>query len=153
MPITRKEFLKPISRDHHHGLLLCWKIRTGFRKQVGVGRMKSYTDWFYRRHLLPHFEVEEKYMFPILGNDHDLVKKALSQHRKLRRLFEDEDDVVISLGKIEEQLEAHIRFEERILFNEIQNTVSQKAIEEIEAKHLGIPGLEHVDEWNDEFWK
>ena len=115
MPIKRDEFLKPLSRDHHHGLLLCWKIRTGFKKQVEISRIKSYSDWFYKNHLLPHFDVEEKYVFPILGNHHELVKKALSEHRKLRRLFEDSNDVPKNLGKIEEDLEAHIRFEERFL--------------------------------------
>ena len=153
MPIKRDEFLKPLSRDHHHGLLLCWKIRTGFKKQVEISRIKSYSDWFYKNHLLPHFEVEEKYVFPILGNDHELVKKALSEHRKLRRLFEDGDDVPKNLGKIEENLEAHIRFEERILFNEIQNIASPKGLEEMEAKHSGTSATCSVDEWGDEFWK
>ena len=153
MPIKRDEFLKPLSRDHHHGLLLCWKIRTGFKKQVEISRIKSYSDWFYKNHLLPHFEVEEKYVFPILGNDHELVKKALSEHRKLRRLFEDGDDVPKNLGKIEENLEAHIRFEERILFNEIQNIASPKELEEMEAKHSGTSATCSVDEWGDEFWK
>ena len=153
MPIKRDEFLKPLRRDHHHGLLLCWKIRAGFRKQVEISRIKSYSDWFYKNHLLPHFEVEEKYVFPILGNDHALVKKALSEHRKLRRLFEDSDDASKNLGKIEENLEAHIRFEERILFNEIQKTASAKELEEMEEKHSGTSGTCSVDEWEDEFWK
>lgn len=153
MPITRDEFLKPISRDHHYGLLLCWKIRTGFRKQIDVGRIKSYTDWYYQHHLLPHFELEEKFVFPILSNDHDLVKKALSQHRELRRLFEDENDATKSLGKIEEKLEAHIRFEERVLFNEIQKVASRQVIEEMEAKHSEHTGPAQADEWEDEFWK
>ena len=153
MPIKRDEFLKPLSRDHHHGLLLCWKIRTGFRKQVAISRIKSYSDWFYKNHLVQHFELEEKYVFPILGNDHELVKKALSEHRKLRRLFEDSDDASKNLGKIEENLESHIRFEERILFNEIQNTATPKELEEMEAKHSGTSESCAVDEWEDEFWK
>src|SRR5690606_10923423 len=28
-PIKRNKDLQPFSRDHHHSLLLCWKIRTG----------------------------------------------------------------------------------------------------------------------------
>ena len=34
MPIKRSEYLKPLSRDHHQGLLLCWKIRTGLKKGI-----------------------------------------------------------------------------------------------------------------------
>lgn len=153
MPITRDEFLKPISRDHHYGLLLCWKIRTGFKKQVDISRIKAYADWFYQNHLLPHFELEENFIFPILGNDHELVKKALFQHRELRRLFESEDDLPKSLGIIEEKLEAHIRFEERILLNEIQKTASPTVVEEMEAKHLANDASGKPDDWTDEFWK
>jgi hypothetical protein len=153
MPIKREEFLKPLSRDHHHGLLLCWKIRTGFRKQVEISRIKSYSDWFYKNHLLPHFYLEEKYVFSILGDDHTLVKRALSEHRKLRRLFEDSDNVSKNLGKIEENLEAHIRFEERVLFNEIQNSASPKELEEMVLKHSATSDTCAVDEWKDEFWK
>ena len=42
MPIKRSEFLKPISREHHHGLLLCWKIRAGLKKGIEPERIKLY---------------------------------------------------------------------------------------------------------------
>lgn len=153
-PIKRHASLKPLSHDHHHGLLLCWKIRTGYRKNVEINRIKLYADWFYKNHLLPHFEIEEKYVFPILGNEHELVKRALSEHRKLRRLFEDSEEASKTLGMIEEKLEAHIRFEERFLFNEIQNTAPPKVLEEMMAIHSGLnSGTRSVEEWEDEFWK
>src|SRR5690606_36276296 len=66
-PIKRDENIQPFSREHHHGLLLSWKIKTGFKKNLELERIKRYTDWFYKNQLLPHFEAEEKYLFPILG--------------------------------------------------------------------------------------
>jgi hypothetical protein len=45
-PLKRAEYLKALSREHHHGLLLCWKIKTGFSKGVSISRMKLYLDWF-----------------------------------------------------------------------------------------------------------
>ena len=152
-PIHRNEALQPLSREHHQGLLLCWKIRTGFSKKIETSLIKSYADWFYKNHLHPHFEVEEKHVFSILGNDHELVKRALAEHRKLRRLFENETEVIKSLGLIEELLEAHIRFEERILFNEIQKIATQKELEEMELMHAGLDSLKKPDEWKHEFWK
>jgi hypothetical protein len=74
-PIKRSEFLKPLSREHHRGLLFCWKIRAGIKKNVEVSRIKKYADWFYQNYLVPHFEVEEKYVFPILGNENEFIKK------------------------------------------------------------------------------
>jgi len=152
-PIHRNEALKPLSREHHQSLLLCWKIRTGFSKKIEISLIKSYADWFYKNYLLLHFEIEEKYVFSILGNDHELVKRALAEHRKLRRLFEDGNEVTKSLGLIEELLETHIRFEERVLFNEIQKIATQKELEEMEVIHADMDSHKKPKEWKYEFWK
>lgn len=149
MPIKRNEYLKPLSRDHHHGLLVCWKIRTGLRKGVDLQRIKSFTDWFFKTSLLPHFNEEERFLFPLLGNEHEMIKKALSEHRRLTRLFENNTDLEKILNQIEEELENHIRFEERVLFNEIQKVVSDQKIQSILKKDLENP-IEKT--WTDEFW-
>ena len=153
MPIKRNEFLVPLSREHHHGLLLCWKIRTGYRKNIESERMQDYAYWFYTNHLQSHFDVEEKHVFPILGDGDELVKRALIEHRKLRRLFEGVKVEAKNLGLIEEKLEAHIRFEERVLFNKIQEVALPSEFEEMMLKHSDESGAEHVEEWADEFWK
>lgn len=139
-----------VSRDHHHGLLLCWKIRTGFSKGVEVGRIKRYADWFFETHLVPHFDLEEKYIFPILGDKDELVKRALTEHRRLIRLFNDDREIEKSLSLIEEELEQHIRFEERVLFNEIQKVATQAQLKIISELH----NKGNVqDNTSDEFWK
>ena len=150
MPIRRDELLAPLSREHHQGLLLCWKIRTGFRKSVDLSRIQNYAEWFYKSHLMPHFEIEEKYVFTVLGNNHNLVRRALKEHRQLRRLFNSIKTDQKSIGLIEEKLEAHIRFEERVLFNEIQQVATPEQLIEIERHHNG-PVTNN--EWGDEFWK
>ena len=150
MPIKRNEFLKPISREHHHGLLLCWKIRTGLKKNVAPERIKKYVDWFFEQYLLPHFEIEELYIFPILGNEHESVKKALSEHRRLARLCNSKTDLLKNLNLIEEELESHIRFEERILFNEIQEVANKTQLEFIKESHSENYFVENT---NDSFWE
>lgn len=121
-PIKRDKALQEVSREHHLGLLLCWKIRKGFSKGIEPERIKRYADWFYKTHLISHFEVEEKHIFPILGNESELAKKAISAQKRLVRPFNDTDDILKPLSLIEEELEKHIRFEERILYNEIQKS-------------------------------
>ena len=148
-PIKRHEALKPLSREHHHGLLLCWKIREGIKKDVDVERMKRYTDWFLKNYLIPHFEAEEKHVFPVLGDNDVMVKRALAEHRRLKRLFRKKKDIFKTLNLIEEELESHIRFEERVLFNEIQQKASPEELEEIEKHHHGI---KFSDDYEDEFW-
>lgn len=149
-PIKRHKSIQPLSREHHHSLLLCWKIRTGFRKNNNIKRIKKYTDWFFKKHIQPHFEMEEKYIFPILGMDHELVKQALTDHRRLRRLFTDTSEIEKSLSLIEEELERHIRFEERVLFNEIQQVATTEQLELFDKHHTEQPFQENTE---DEFWK
>ena|SRR5690606_14325181 len=149
-PLKRHKALQPLSREHHHGLLLAWKIRAGFNKKVDVDRIKVYADWFFKTHLIPHFEVEENHIFTILGNDNDLVKRALSDHRRLSRLFEQTDDLEKNLSLIEEELDKHIRFEERILFPEIQKAATEAQFAHIERIHQSEPFEDKLD---DEFWK
>ncbi|WP_335975679.1 hemerythrin domain-containing protein [Gaetbulibacter jejuensis] len=150
-PLKRHKALQPLSREHHHGLLLSWKLREGFKKNIEVKRMKTYTDWFFKTHLIPHFEMEEQYIFPLLGNDNDLIKRALTEHRRLKRLFTNDKDVSKALGLIEEELEQHIRFEERVLFKEIQKIATETQLQHIEKIHN--PDEKFIDNLDDEFWK
>ena len=62
-PVKRSISLTPISREHHHGLLLSWKIREGLKKKLAPKRIKRYTDWFWECHLQSHFDFEEKYIY------------------------------------------------------------------------------------------
>lgn len=149
-PIKRDLALQPLSREHHYSLLLCWKIRQGFSKGVETHRIKRYADWFFENHIQPHFREEEEHIFPILGNENLLVKKAIGEHRKLSRLFRDNEETEKSLSLIEEMLENHIRFEERVLFNEIQQIASQEQLDRVTSLH---GDNKFVDNTEDEFWR
>lgn len=149
-PIKRHEALKPLSREHHQGLLLCWKIRQGFKLNVESQRIKDYTQWFMAHYLEPHFESEEQYVFPVLGNDNELVKRALVEHTRLKQLFNEKADIANALRQIEEELESHIRFEERVLFNEIQKKATLDQMAEIEKRHQETKFSD--DGWKDRFW-
>ena len=148
-PLKRVLELQPLSHDHHHGLQLCWKIRTGFSKQVEVERIKNYADWFFTNHLVPHFELEEKYIFTILEQKNEFVKQALTDHRRLKRLFSETTNLEKSLGLIEEELEKHIRFEERILFPEVQKEATPEQLAEIAKIHNHELFVENNE---DTFW-
>ena len=148
-PLKRHQSLQPISREHHHGLLLSFKIREGMKRKVDSLRMKKYTDWFWENQLETHFGFKEEYMFPILGMENELIIKAIEDHRRLKKLFLSEENIEETLVCIEEELVAHIRFEERVLFQEIQKVASQEQLQKIEEAHSIII----VDKWEDEFWK
>lgn len=94
-------------------------------------------------------------VFPLLDEQNSLRKKAMSQHKKLRRLYQQLEDVPdkceVNLGLIEEVLENHIRFEERELFTHLQQICPEETLthlgKEIEKEHSSFN-----DEWQDVFW-
>jgi hemerythrin superfamily protein len=148
-PIKRHEALQPWSREHHQGLLLSWKIKKGFALNVDPQRIKDYCDWFWKTHLLPHFETEENYLFPILGEENHLVEQALDEHGQLRVMFEQKEADTDTLSQIESLLNDHIRFEERVLFNAIQEVATLEELQLLEDVHNeGVS----CEVWTDEFW-
>lgn len=147
-PLKRSDGLKPYSIDHHQGLLLCWKIRTGINCNVAPGRIAAYVIWFYKNELLPHFELEEKYIFPVLGYGNDLVMQGINDHKAIS-LRVNELNTVNSLMQLAELLEKHIRFEERTLFGEVQKCATPEKLAEIEKVHGSNKFVENT---TDEFW-
>ena len=147
-PIKRHQDLQAVSREHHFGLLLSWKIRAGFRKEIAPERIKKYTDWFWENYLKAHFDFEENYIFTILDKQHKYIKKALKDHRRLMRLFTSSDNTERNLWLIEEELDAHIRFEERILFKEIEFVGTEEQLKQIARSHE----TKDLYDWEDEFW-
>jgi len=100
--------------------------------------------------LIPHFELEEQYVFPILGNENELIIKAVSEHERLKQLFESNTEISKNISLIEEELESHIRFEERILFGEIQKIATAEQLQSIEINHSDE---KFVDNLTDPFWE
>ena len=149
--INSTPIMMQLKKEHQENLALCSNIRRGFIKGIPLNRIKNYVDWYWEIHLSPHFTYEERMVFPVLGNDNLLVKRAVTEHKRLRRFFHSKDEVYKALNRLEEELEAHIRFEERILFKEI----AKRGIE----KDIGTNDILRSDNktaeasWPDEFWK
>lgn len=151
-PIKRHEALQPLSREHHQGLLLAMKVGKGLKKGVALNRIKKYVDWFFSHYLKSHFEAEEKYAFPILGDNHAGIQQAIEEHRKIEAFVKSpmhgiQEEQLIEFKQL---LEGHIRLEERQLFNEIQEKASEEVLSEMN-KHL--QEADFCLNWPDEFWK
>ncbi|MBF6607519.1 MAG: hemerythrin domain-containing protein [Flavobacterium sp.] len=146
-PLKRSNELKPFSKDHHHGLLLGWKIRNGLKKGIAAERISAYTEWFFRNYLAPHFDLEEKYIFPILDRQDELIAKAYTDHAQIRSMITELN--AESLAELADLLESHIRFEERQLFGKIQEVASEEQLALLAQVHHDGAFVEH----HDEFWK
>ena len=151
-PRKRHAALKPLNKEHHQGLLLCWKLREAKKRQVPEDRVKNYLDYFYDSILCPHLAFEEEKVYVLLGEDHPLVRRAIAQHKRLHQLFCQKTNLKRVFRDIEIELETHIRFEEHILFNELQQNVSEEKLNLLREKE-GSSEIPDPVEWHDQFWK
>lgn len=148
--MKRHEALVQLSRDHHFGLLLCWKLKEGLKREVSPERMSKYIQLFYEKNLAPHFAEEETYLFPLLGNDHPLITEAISQHREFENKIESGFDTTEKIQIFKDLLDLHIRTEERQIFPEIEKAATEEQLTNL--LKLDLPELKEP-EYDDVFWK
>lgn len=123
----------------------------GLKLNIPEERIKKFSDFAFENFIKSHFEFEEKHIFPLMGLEHPLIKKARAEHRRICRLFTDPGNIMRSLSLLEEELDAHIRFEERVLFNEIQNHLSAEDLQVLETQYMQHTAPKFLN-WKDEFW-
>lgn len=151
-PIKRNVNLVELSKEHHFGLLACWKVRQGIKKEISSERITKYILYFWENHLEHHFEEEERFLFI---DDNEKCQAALEQHKELKNLillFQSADADYTLLTKWANLLDSHIRFEERELFPHLEQILPESRLEEIgqvlaESHHE--PACENYE---DSFW-
>ena len=153
-PIKRHPAIVSLSRDHHFGLLLVWKIRQGLKKAVDAERISSYLLYFFMEHLEKHFREEEEFLFSKLPVSDELKIQAEQDHQEIYKLVaairENKTDTIL-LNQFADDLEKHIRFEERKLFNHLQSKLSTSDLELI-AMRLSDNPVSNSEKWDDTFW-
>lgn len=149
-PIKRSNELSPLSRDHHEGLLLGWKIRQGLKNGTTHEAIGNYVQWFWKFHLDKHFNDEEKLLAPLLPGDNTLIQQMFNEHTVLRNMVNENRWDEASLSSFASLLNDHIRFEERVLFPLIEQLATKDQLESV-ASQLA-EGSHDAGTWSDEFW-
>lgn len=153
-PIKRNEHLVPLSKDHHYGLLFCYKIRTGLKENVDLNRIRKYINFFWDTHLQKHFNDEETLLFNLI--DTSLCSKAKNQHvtilEQIKAINGAEKDNPLAYSKLETLVNDHIRLEERQLFPYLESVLSQADLSEIGKQLLQDREKPFNDNYKDEFW-
>jgi hemerythrin superfamily protein len=134
--------------------MLVLKIKKGIQYGVETPRMSAYLLHEFREALVPHFREEEEGVFRWLPETDPLLKQALDEHRQMGTLADSiaADAENLSLVRLFIQiLEAHIRFEERVLFPQLQESFPAQ----LNKMASGVPAAAscHSDAgWPDHFW-
>jgi hemerythrin-like domain-containing protein len=152
--MKRHESIVALSREHHFGLLFCWKIRQGIKKQVLTERMRPYVQYFWGTHLQQHFEEEQTLLFATLKDS--LCEQAISEHKHIRQLVEAiaqaETVQVSELNLLADALDNHIRFEERTLFPHLEKQLSDAKLTDLGKRLQQSHQVPEKDDYPDEFW-
>ena len=152
--MKRNKNLIELSRDHHHGLLLGWKIREGFKRNVAVNDVLQYITHFAAEALFPHFEEEENQVLVFLSEENELRKQVLKEHQEIREMIEicgvsNNADKLLQLAS---KLDAHIRFEERELFPYMEKVLSDQELDEL-GDRISAVHQPYTEMYPNEFWR
>ncbi len=143
--MKRHPALIALSRDHQQGLLLAQLLKKNAPEYKGlptdpIGKM-IYAKEVYNNELDQHFREEEEFVFPYLKGRSkeidELVSEILSEHRILKSSIlslQDDNSLIDKMDKVGYLLEAHIRKEERNLFEKVPQVLSKEELEIIKQK-------------------
>ena len=142
--------LRPLSREHEHGLEFVNRLRAGIEQHISCERLRNYVLWYWSEHIKPHFFQEEKILLPMMKRDEQMFKRIKDEHDYIRELIleidtEPEKRAFVILADL---VEDHILFEENLVFPHLQKNSDPVLIQEIELK-MNPP---KETGWKDPFW-
>ncbi|MCC9166704.1 hemerythrin domain-containing protein [Pontibacter harenae] len=142
--MKRHESIIPISRQHHGGLLTARLLQLDAPPYKGMPATapakRDYVLTFYEDHLQPHFLLEENTVFKLAYTLPALAQQAKdleAQHRQLEQLIKElpqvsETALPESLDYVGKLLEKHIRQEERVFFEALQQELPPEELAKLQ---------------------
>jgi hemerythrin-like domain-containing protein len=132
--VKRSEALQSLSRDHHQALVVAQRLRGA---QDAGEAAATFLD-FWRESGQRHFRIEEEVLLPqwaLLGSVDDAAAARLSrEHLTIRSAalaIEAGAPDLEQLRALGGQLAAHVRFEERVLFERIEKDLDGDDLERL----------------------
>jgi iron-sulfur cluster repair protein YtfE (RIC family) len=135
--MKRDENLRGLSRQHYDDLLGCLLLKKGINKRTNTKTLKDFTLQFWSNELEPHMQKEEENLLPylvkhrfsselinMLKADHELIRIIVERIRmdgEGFRLYEIFSNLVVQ----------HIRYEERVVFQKMQEQLNERELERI----------------------
>ena len=140
--MKRHESLAPLSREHHGALILAQLIKRNApvykNLPTTIGDKVEYSIHFFNNELKGHFKKEElllhevKEIHPSITSIADEIS---AEHILLKGLFhslKDAYDPEAVLNELGNELDAHIRKEERVLFPLIQKYCPEEMLQKLQ---------------------
>jgi|SRR5438270_10678880 len=137
--MLRDKNLIPLSHQHQHALALCVRIDRAVQAgDVDLPAWCAEIHQTFQQEIAIHFDAEEKVLFPaaVKAGLEPLVKELLEDHSTLRQNFSRAATKSMDAPELHAfsgRLSAHIRKEERQLFEDMQRLISSTEMSELGA--------------------
>jgi hemerythrin-like domain-containing protein len=139
--MLRDKNLIPLSHQHQHALALCVRIeRASPIAEAELPAWQTEIAQQFENEIRIHFAAEEEILFPAALKSAELttlVGELISEHAELRADFKTAMDQKLSAGDLKtfpNRLAGHIRKEERLLFERLQQLMSAEEMTAVGQK-------------------
>jgi hemerythrin-like domain-containing protein len=134
--MLRDKNLIPLSHQHQHALALCVRLdRASPVPDSDLAAWQTEISQLFQTEIGIHFAAEEQVLFPAAQRFkelHPLVEDLLADHAALREAFTKAEARGMSATELSDsaqRLAAHVRKEERQLFERMQSLLTQEELE------------------------
>jgi hypothetical protein len=141
--LKRAAALVPLSRDHHFALIHALGLRRAAAAPAasspGVVSTAEAFLAFYEQELLGHFRDEEDVLLPVADRlDPKDAARTRAEHDDLRELtaalrqaVSEGGDLRPAMQAVGDRLHDHVRFEERVLFENVQSRLPSADLDDM----------------------
>jgi hemerythrin-like domain-containing protein len=141
--VKRSSALAPLSRDHHHALVIASALSRATEATAGSAA-RLFED-FIAEHERVHFALEESLLLPALpegARGRLLAERVRQDHRHLEEMAKQlERDSVRPTAELAHsigvRLRGHVQMEERELFPYLERVLDPAALERIGERLIG----------------
>lgn len=154
MPLRRHPALQDLSRDHHLFLVEARNVRWLLDGHERAGTLQNTIEGllaFWRTHGQPHLREEDEVLFPYcqqyapklcevlelerhFANDHAWLRAKIAELEAVPQL----ENTTPLLRNMSQFIEAHIRHEERVVFEQIQIALSDEHLHKLHLQSLAF---------------
>lgn len=140
-PIKRHDAIAPLSRHHHHVLVMSLKIsKLGINpSQDEVQALRDEIKSLWVTGGQEHFREEEEILLPAYARyasiNQQVIIEMLLEHVEIRSLIyaidQEQANLVENIRKLGVMLEQHVRKEERIIFPLIEAALPEDVLQQL----------------------
>jgi iron-sulfur cluster repair protein YtfE (RIC family) len=128
--MQRHPTLVPLSQEHQRLLFVCRYLKQDAAPYEGfpleTDAKLAYIVNVFQEVMVPHIQKEEYLFEACLGKNKEidtLIRELMLDHQRISRMYSaltENPDMIVAMDLLARNLEAHIRKEERVLFEKIQ---------------------------------